>query len=65
MLEKIEVTVIYSSSILVAVMSEFKVKRVVSRTWTGALANIADPDQMPQNVASDQGLHCLVKLQGR
>ena len=22
-------------------------------------ANSVDPDQMPQNVASDQGLHCL------
>ena len=26
----------------------------------GTLANIADPDQMPHNVASDQGLHCLL-----
>ena len=24
-----------------------------------ALANSVDPDQMPQNVASDQGLHCF------
>ena len=23
-------------------------------------ANSADPDQMPQNVASDQGLHCFL-----
>ena len=23
-------------------------------------ANIADPDQMPQKAASDQGLHCLL-----
>ena len=23
------------------------------------MANSADPDQMPQNVASDQGLYCL------
>ena len=23
------------------------------------LANNVDPDQMPQNAASDQGLHCL------
>ena len=22
--------------------------------------NITDPDQMPQNLASDQGLHCLL-----
>ena len=25
----------------------------------GKFANNADPDQMPQNVASDQGPHCL------
>ena len=24
-----------------------------------AFANSVDPDQLPQNVASDQGLHCL------
>ena len=24
------------------------------------MANSADPDQMPQNAASDQGLHCLL-----
>ena len=23
--------------------------------------NSADPDQTPQNIASDQGLHCLLK----
>ena len=28
------------------------------QTW----ANSADPDQMPQYAASDQGLHCLLKL---
>ena len=26
----------------------------------GSKANPADPDQMPHNVASDQGLHCLL-----
>ena len=25
----------------------------------GAFANGVDPDQTPQNAASDQGLHCL------
>ena len=25
------------------------------------MANNVDPDQMPQNVASDLGLHCLLK----
>ena len=28
----------------------------------GTLANSVDPDQMPQNAAADQGLHCLLKL---
>ena len=28
------------------------------------LVNNADADQTPQNGASDQGLHCLLKLQG-
>ena len=35
--------------------------------WTGAFgtfANSADPDQTPQNAASDQGLHCLLKVRG-
>ena len=26
----------------------------------GHLTNSADPDQTPQNAASDQGLHCLL-----
>ena len=38
--------------------SEYSVKRVLCKTWTGTLANSADPDQMPQNAASDQDLHC-------
>ena len=39
--------------------------RVKCKTWTwtfGKLANSADQDQTPQNVVSDQGLHCLHKL---
>ena len=32
---------------------------VVGRPLKGYLVNSADPDQMPQNAASDQGLHCL------
>ena len=39
------------------------VKKVIFKTWTGKLANSADPDQTPQNAASDQGLHRLFKLQ--
>ena len=38
-------------------------KRVICKTWTGILKNNADPDQSPRNAASDQGLHCLLKLQ--
>ena len=33
-------------------------KRVHHFLWT--LANRADPDQTPQNAASDQGLHCML-----
>ena len=55
--------VIYSHAILVTVMSECHVKRVICKTWTGTLANSADADQMPQNAACDQCLHCLLKLQ--
>ena len=28
-----------------------------------AFANSVDPDKMPQNMASDQGLHCLTYIQ--
>ena len=49
--------------IVVAVTSECRVKRIVCKTWTGTFANSADPDHTPQNAASDQGLHCLLKLQ--
>ena len=52
----------YSPAILVAVMSECSVKGVIYKTYTGTLANSADPDQTTQNAASDQGLHCLLKL---
>ena len=27
------------------------------------IANRADPDQTPEKAASEQGLHCLLKLQ--
>ena len=62
-LYKTQITVIYSRTILVAVMSECSGKRVICRTWTGTLTNSADPDQTPQIAASDQGVHCLHKLQ--
>ena len=60
---KIQVTVIHSRAILAAVTLECRVKRVMCKTWTRTFANCVDPDQMPWNVASDQGLHCLLKLQ--
>ena len=41
------------------------IEKVICKTWTGTLANSADPDQTPQNVASDQCLHFLFKLQER
>ena len=62
-LYEIQVRVIYSCAILVAVMSEFCVKRIIWKTWTGTLANSADPDHRLQNTSSGQGLHCLLKLQ--
>ena len=62
------VTIIYSRAILIAVRSDCCVKGVICKTRTGCsvgiLANTAAQDQTPQNAASDQGLHCLLKLQG-
>ena len=63
MLYEIQVTVIYSRTIPITVTSECSVKTVICITWTETLANSADPDQTPQNTASDQGLHRLLKLQ--
>ena len=53
--------VIYNTAMLVTAISECRVKKVISRTWTGTLANSADPHQTPQNTASDQGRQCLIK----
>ena len=50
-------------AILVAVASGCSVKMVICKIWTGALANSADQNQTPQNAASDEGLHCSLKLQ--
>ena len=61
---KIQVTAIYSRAILVALTSEDSVKKVICKTWSGTLANSAEPDQTPEDAASGQGLHCLLKLQG-
>ena len=37
---------------------------MISLYWDRhARANSVDPDQMPQNAASDQGLHCLPHFQ--
>ena len=49
--------VVYSRATPVAVTSGCSLK-----TWTWTLANSADPDQTPQNAASDQDLHCLIKV---
>ena len=61
--DEIQVTVIDSCTCLVAVMSQCSVKRIICKSMTGILTNSEDPDQTPQNAASDQGLHCLLKLQ--
>ena len=36
---------------------------ITQSNGTDVFANSVDPDQMPQNVASDQGLHCLPCIQ--
>ena len=59
--DEIQVTAINSRAIF-AVTSECGVKRDICKTWTGTLANSTDQDQTPHNAASDQGLHCLLKL---
>ena len=48
---------------IAARQSECNLKRFICKTRAGILAKIADPDQTPQNAASDQGLQCLFKLQ--
>ena len=60
---EIQITVICSCAILCSVKSECCVTQFICKTWTGTLVNSADPDQMPQNAASDKGLHCWLKLQ--
>ena len=39
------------------------VKNLNSSRTFGTLSNSLDPDQTLQHAASDQGLHCLLKLQ--
>ena len=34
--------------------------KILFKPVKGSYANSADPDQTPHNVASDQGLHCLL-----
>ena len=38
-------------------------KRVICKNCAGTLTNSADQYQTPQNMVSDQDLHCLLKLQ--
>ena len=38
-------------------------KEVICKTCIGTFPNSADPNQTSQKAASDQGLHCLFKLQ--
>ena len=68
MFDEIQVTVIYSQAILVTVTSESATDKGLSfcKNWTGTfwtLSNSTDPDQTWQNMASDQALCCLLKLQ--
>ena len=57
-LNEIQVTFIHSRADLVALTSECGVK---SLDWD--IGKQCIPDQTPQNAASDQGLHCFLKLQ--
>ena len=59
---EIQVTVIYSRTILVAVAPDCCVKMVICKTWTW-FSDGTDPVRTLQNVESDQGLHSLLKLQ--
>ena len=43
--------------------SECLVKKVICTTGSGTLVNSADHAHTPQNAASDQDLHCLLKVQ--
>ena len=49
------------------VTSECCIKKIICKIYTGlsagTLANRADPDQTPQNAASDPNLRCLLNLQ--
>ena len=60
-LYKIQVTVIHSLAILVSVTLECRVKGVICKTRTEHWRTVQI--RRPQNTASDQGLHCLLKLQ--
>ena len=46
-----------SELMLATLIQRYDKKNLIS--FQGTLANKADPDQMLQNAASDQGLHCL------
>ena len=61
----IQIKLIYNPAILVTVTSGGSVKRVtcIYKIWTWTFVNSADTDQMVQNEASDEGLHCLLKVQ--
>ena len=43
------------------VYKDYHIYPVYSESQAGTIC--VDPDQMPQNVASDQGLHCLPLIQ--
>ena len=59
MLDEIQVTVIYSRTSLVAVMSECCVERVICKSWTGlcsgTLVNSADPNQGSNEIVINSG----------
>ena len=44
---------------LLSLTDEDTLTRLSPASHKGSLANSVDPDQTPQNAASDRGLHCL------
>ena len=58
MLDEIQVPVIHKRCDVRVLLIE-----VICKTRTGTFANSANPDQTPQNAASDRCLYCLLELQ--
>ena len=47
---------------LLNILTDIIIQPDIRTCHIGDICNSVDPDQMPQNVASDQGPHCLHKM---